>query len=140
MQICLCWLVWVRFLLKCNDLLRRYCINKLILFAKIFEAMKVKRVSKIWLRISITNIHLLQFKFIVTSKKIDFDCWYIRNHTKEKLSKISNIAVAILFVCLFVFLICLFVLCVCVGVCVEGCWGVCVCVCVFLSLSLSKIF
>ena len=33
-------------------------------------------------------------KFNVTIKNADFDCWYIRNHTKDKPSKISNIEVA----------------------------------------------
>ena len=28
-------------------------------------------------------------------RNTDFECWYIRTHTKEKLSKISNITFAI---------------------------------------------
>ena len=32
----------------------------------------------------------------VASKNTDFDCWYIRTHTKEKSSKISNTEVTIL--------------------------------------------
>ena len=36
--------------------------TKINIFRKIGKAMKVKRVSKIWVRISTTNIYLLQFK------------------------------------------------------------------------------
>ena len=35
-------------------------------------------------------------KFKVTCKNADFECWYIRIHTKEKSSKISNITLATL--------------------------------------------
>ena len=35
-------------------------------------------------------------KFKVTCKNTDFECWYNRTHTKEKLSKIPNITFAIL--------------------------------------------
>ena len=35
-------------------------------------------------------------KFKVTHSNVDFECWYIRTHTKEKPSKISNITFAIL--------------------------------------------
>ena len=40
---------------------------------------------------------LLQFKFKVTSKNADFGSWYTGTLTKEKPSKISNIAVTIAF-------------------------------------------
>ena len=44
-----------------------------------------------------TNIHLLQFKiYEVTCKNADFECQYIRTHTKEIPSKMSNITFAIL--------------------------------------------
>ena len=43
-------------------------------FRKICKAMKVQRVSKSWLRMSITNIHLLQFRISSHSKNADFEC------------------------------------------------------------------
>ena len=59
-------------------------------FAKSVKAMKVKRVSKIWVRMSTTNIHLLQCKIQVTCKNADFECWYIKTHNKEKPSKMVH--------------------------------------------------
>ena len=75
---------------------RETIYDKLIFFCKIVKAMKVKRVSKIWVKMSIINIHLLNSKFEVICKNEDFECRYIRTHTKEKPSKISNITFAIL--------------------------------------------
>ena len=50
-------------------------------------------VSKIWVGMSTTNIHLLPFSHL---QKRGLECRYIRTHTEEKLSKISNITFAIL--------------------------------------------
>ena len=49
--------------------------------------MQVKRVSKIWVRMSTTDINLLQFKIWIR---------YIKINTKEKPSKIFKITFAIL--------------------------------------------
>ena len=43
---------------------------------------------------STTNIHLLKFKIFCKNTDFEFQC--IRTHTKEKLSKLSNITFAIL--------------------------------------------
>ena len=51
-------------------------------------------VSKCWVGMSTTDIHLLQFK--ITCKNADFECRYIRTQTKEKTFKISNSTFAIL--------------------------------------------
>ena len=62
----------------------------------IHKAMKdkhVKRVTKICVRKSTTNIHS---KCKVTCKNVDFECRYIRTYTKEKPPKMSNITFAIL--------------------------------------------
>ena len=61
--------------------------------------MNVK--TKEWAKFELECLLLLIFinsysKFKVTCKKADFECRYIRTHTKEKPSKISNIAFAIL--------------------------------------------
>ena len=51
-----------------NNLHQRETINDKLtvffffFFCKTDKAMEVKRVSKTWVRISTTNIHLLQFK------------------------------------------------------------------------------
>ena len=56
-----------------------------ILIRKIGEAIKVKRVSKIWVNMFTTNIYLFQFNvFEVTCKNGNFEYQYIRTHTKEK--------------------------------------------------------
>ena len=43
-------------------------------------------VSKIWVGMFTTNIHLRK-----TWKNMDFECRYVRTHAEEKTSKISNI-------------------------------------------------
>ena len=44
-----------------------------------------------------TNILLLPFKIQShLQKKVNFECRYIRSHSEEKMSKISNITFAIL--------------------------------------------
>ena len=53
-------------------------------FSKSCKATKVKRVSKIWIRMATNDILLLQFRIQ------NHWCQYIRTHTKEKPSKISN--------------------------------------------------
>ena len=53
-------------------------------------------VSKIWVGMPTTNIHLLQFKIQSHCKNADFECQYIRTHTEENPSEISNITVTIL--------------------------------------------
>ena len=45
---------------------------------------------------STTNINYFNSKFKVTCKNADFEFRYIRTHTEEKASKISNIIFAIL--------------------------------------------
>ena len=53
-------------------------------------------VSKIWVGMATSNIHLLQSKFKVTCKNMDHDLSISEFNTKEKLSKISNITFVIL--------------------------------------------
>ena len=53
-------------------------------------------VGKIWVEMSTTNIHLLQFKIQNHLQKWDFECQNVRSHSKENPSKISNITFAIL--------------------------------------------
>ena len=71
------------------------------------NAMKVKRVIRIWIRMSATNIHLLQFKslkpLVKNEMPVHQDSYQKtkQNKTKQnkqtnKLSKISNSAFAIL--------------------------------------------
>ena len=43
-----------------------------------------------------TNIHLLQFKIQSHLENMNFECRYIRIHTEEKASEISNITFATL--------------------------------------------
>ena len=62
--------------------------------------MKVRRMSKVCFRnlkcpLVGPNIIYSNSKIKVTCKNADFECWYIRTHTKEKPSKISNIAFTI---------------------------------------------
>ena len=45
--------------------------------------MKVKRVGKIWVKISTSKIDLFQFKMKVSCKNEDFDYLYIRTHYKK---------------------------------------------------------
>ena len=58
--------------------------------------MNNNMVSKMSVGMSTTNIHLLNSKFKATFKSVDFESRYIRTHTKDKPSKISNITFAIL--------------------------------------------
>ena len=76
--------------------MRNY-LRQIDIFRKIGKAMKVERVSKIWVRMSTTNISLLQFRISSSENEdVDFECRYIRTHTKEKPCKISDITLAIL--------------------------------------------
>ena len=54
--------------------------------------------NKILVKMSTTNIHLLQFKLVTCNNhdNADFECRYIRTRTEEKPSKISSITFAIL--------------------------------------------
>ena len=60
--------------------------------------MKVKRVSKIWIRMSATDIDS-NSKFKVTCKNADFECRNIRTDTKEKSSKFLTLHLPF---CLFI--------------------------------------
>ena len=51
--------------------------DKLIIFCQIGKAIKVKRVSKIWVRMYATNIHLLQFKIL----KLLINMWTLNAST-----------------------------------------------------------
>ena len=53
-------------------------------------------VSNIWVGMSILIFIYSNSKFKVTCKNTDFEFWYIRTHTVEKSSKISNITFSIL--------------------------------------------
>ena len=79
---------------KLKDYILTHTKKKPLTTNQYFFAIKVRRVSKLWVRMSTTNIHLLKFK--VTCKNMDFECRCIRTHTKEKPSHISNITSAIL--------------------------------------------
>ena len=48
-------------------------------------------VSKIWIGCLLLIFIYFNSKFKVTCRNGDFECWYIRTYSKEKLSKISNI-------------------------------------------------
>ena len=57
--------------------------------SKTCQSIKVKRESKIWVRISTIYVLNLKFKFIIST------CRYISTHTKENLSHLPNITSAI---------------------------------------------
>ena len=78
---------------------QRETIYDMVFFAKLVGQWK----SKEWAKYELECLLLTWLKFIyshskfkVICKNADFECRYIRTHTKEKPSKISNIAFAIL--------------------------------------------
>ena len=51
--------------------------------------------NTLWVGMSIANIVLVQLKIQGHCKNADFESMYIRTHTEEGVSKISNLAFAI---------------------------------------------
>ena len=74
---------------------RETITKKLMFFIKLVKAMKVKRVSKI-LECLLLKFIYFNSKFHATCENVDFECQYIRTHTKDKPSKINKTTFAIL--------------------------------------------
>ena len=85
-----------------NNSQKRETISYILIFV---EKLVRRRKSKEWAKFELECLLLIfiysNSKFKATCKNEDFKCRYIRTHTKEKPSKISNITFAIQ-VCLFI--------------------------------------
>ena len=68
----------------------------MIFFAKLVRQWKLKEWAKFELECLLLIFIYSNSNFKVTSKNGNFECWYLRTHTEEKLSKTSNITFAIL--------------------------------------------
>ena len=80
----------------CNSHQRETLYDKLMFFAKLVRQWESKEWAKFELECLLLIFIYSNSKFKATCKNADFEFWYIRTLTKEKPSKISDIAFAIL--------------------------------------------
>ena len=59
-------------------------------FRKIGMASKVKSVSKIWVRMSTSNVHSLELKFKVTCKNTDLNAGYQDSYQRETIQYLQH--------------------------------------------------